>query len=44
LGDITLPDYATELSEEALLAMLQKMLGYGWMTYIPSYGQIVADL
>jgi NitT/TauT family transport system substrate-binding protein len=44
LGTITLPDYATEINEEGLLAMLEKMLGYGWMTYIPSPTQIIADL
>jgi NitT/TauT family transport system substrate-binding protein len=44
LGKITLPDYNTSLPEDALLNMLQSMLGYGWITYIPSYTQIVADL
>jgi NitT/TauT family transport system substrate-binding protein len=41
LGDITLPGYSTNLEEEALLNMLQSMLDYGWLTYIPSYNQIV---
>jgi NitT/TauT family transport system substrate-binding protein len=44
LGDITLPDYSTQVDEEGLEAMLQKMLGFGWMTYIPSLTQIMADL
>jgi NitT/TauT family transport system substrate-binding protein len=38
---ITPPDYRTELDEESLLNMQQAMLGYGWLTYIPSYNQIV---
>jgi NitT/TauT family transport system substrate-binding protein len=41
LGDITLPVYTTTLEEEALLNMLQSMLDYGWLTYIPSFNQIV---
>jgi NitT/TauT family transport system substrate-binding protein len=41
LSDITLPMYNTELGEEPLLNMLQLMLDNQWMTYIPSYTQIV---
>ena len=41
IGQITLPDYVTTLEESSLLNMLQSMLGYGWLTYIPSYNQIV---
>jgi NitT/TauT family transport system substrate-binding protein len=41
LGQITLPAYSTDLEEDALLSMQQIMLGYGWLTYIPSYNQIV---
>ena len=41
IGQITLPAYNTTLTEEALLSMQQIMLGYGWLTYIPSYNQIV---
>jgi NitT/TauT family transport system substrate-binding protein len=41
IGAITLPDYVTTLEEDALLRMQQSMLDYGWLTYIPSYNQIV---
>ena len=41
IGQITLPAYNTTLEESALLSMQQIMLGYGWLTYIPSFNQIV---
>jgi NitT/TauT family transport system substrate-binding protein len=44
LDIITLPNYSTEINEEGVMSMMESMLGFGWLTYIPSMTQIVADV
>jgi NitT/TauT family transport system substrate-binding protein len=44
LGDITLPIYSTEINEEGVMSMMESMLGFEWLTYIPSMTQILADV
>jgi NitT/TauT family transport system substrate-binding protein len=44
LDIITLPDYSTEINEEGVMSMMESMLGFEWITYIPSMTQILADV
>jgi NitT/TauT family transport system substrate-binding protein len=41
---ITLPNYSTEINEDGVMSMMESMLGFGWLTYIPSMTQILADV
>jgi hypothetical protein len=41
VADISLPIFDGSLPEDSITAMGTSMLNFGWLSYIPSYNQIV---